>query len=80
MLDEPTTGLSPTDTRQLTELLGPAIAGRTVIVITHDTAVAAQADHVITLNSAYSAYSGGPVGSRPLATEPADVTPGYMPC
>ena len=66
VLDEPTTGLSPTDTRQLTELLGPAIVGRTVIVITHDMAVAAQADHVITLNSAYSAYSGGPVGSRPL--------------
>ena len=51
VLDEPTTGLSPTDTRQLTELLGPVIADRTVIVITHDAAVAAQADHVITLNS-----------------------------
>ena len=51
VLDEPTTGLSPADTRQLMELLGPVIAGRTVIVITHDPAVAASADRVITLNS-----------------------------
>jgi ATP-binding cassette subfamily B protein len=51
VLDEPTTGLSPADTHRLTELLGPVIAGRTVIVITHDAAVAAQADRVIPLNS-----------------------------
>jgi ATP-binding cassette, subfamily B, bacterial len=63
VLDEPTTGLSPTDTRQLAQLLGPVIADRTVIVITHDAAVAAQADHVITLDSA---YAGGPADSRAL--------------
>jgi ATP-binding cassette, subfamily B, bacterial len=51
VLDEPTTGLSPADIRRLTELLAPVIAGRTVIVITHDAAVAAQADRVIPLAS-----------------------------
>ena len=51
VLDEPTTGLSPADTHRLTELLGPVIAGRTVIVITHDAAVAAQADRVIPLDA-----------------------------
>jgi ATP-binding cassette, subfamily B, bacterial len=51
VLDEPTTGLSPADTRQLMELLRPVVAGRTVIVITHDPAVAAQADRTITLGS-----------------------------
>jgi ATP-binding cassette, subfamily B, bacterial len=51
VLDEPTTGLSPADTHRLTELLGPVMAGRTVIVITHDAAVAAQADRVIPLDS-----------------------------
>ena len=49
VLDEPTTGLSPADARELTRLLRPVVADRTVIVITHDPAVAAQADHVITL-------------------------------
>jgi ABC-type transport system involved in cytochrome bd biosynthesis fused ATPase/permease subunit len=51
LLDEPTTGLSPADTRQLMELLRPVVAGRTVIVITHDAAVAALADRVIALGS-----------------------------
>jgi len=55
VLDEPTTGLSPADTRQLMELLGPVISGRTVIAITHDPAVATTADRVITLNCAATA-------------------------
>lgn len=58
VLDEPTTGLSPADIHRLTELLGPVIAGRTVIVITHETAVAAQADRVIQLDS--------PLGDEPV--------------
>jgi ATP-binding cassette, subfamily B, bacterial len=69
VLDEPTTGLSPADTRQLTELLGPVIADRTVIVITHDPAVAAQADYVVTLGSpagrreaALAGYAASPSG------------------
>jgi ATP-binding cassette, subfamily B, bacterial len=51
LLDEPTTGLSPADTSQLMELLRPVVAGRTVIVITHDPAVAARADRTIILGS-----------------------------
>ena len=43
--DEPTAGLSPADSRQLIELLKPVARNRTVI--THDPAVAAQADHMI---------------------------------
>jgi ATP-binding cassette, subfamily B, bacterial len=61
VLDEPTTGLSPADTRQLIRLLGPVMAGRTVIVITHDPVVAAQADEVITV---------GPDRSDGLPTAP----------
>jgi ATP-binding cassette subfamily B protein len=49
VLDEPTTGLSPVDTQQLMRLLRPVVAGRTVIIITHDAAVAAQADRMITV-------------------------------
>jgi ATP-binding cassette, subfamily B, bacterial len=49
VLDEPTAGLSPTDARLLMGLLGPVMAGRTTIVITHDVAIAAEADHVVTL-------------------------------
>ena len=49
VLDEPTAGLSPADAREVTRLLEPFIKGRTVIVITHDPAVAAMADQVIAL-------------------------------
>ena len=49
VLDEPTAGLSPADTQTVRRLLRPFMAGRTTIVITHDTAVAAQADHIIDL-------------------------------
>ena len=48
ILDEPTTGLSPADSRHLMQLLEPVMAGRTTIIITHDPAVAATADHTIT--------------------------------
>jgi ATP-binding cassette subfamily B protein len=61
VLDEPTTGLSPAETRQLMELLLPVIAGRTVIVITHDPAVAAGADRLITLNSRAATDPGTPL-------------------
>jgi ATP-binding cassette subfamily B protein len=63
VLDEPTTGLSPADTRQLIGLLAPVIAGKTVIVITHDPVVAAQADAVINLGPDRS--DGLPTAPRP---------------
>jgi ATP-binding cassette subfamily B protein len=50
VLDEPTAGLSPADAHTVLRLLRPVMAGRTTIVITHDEAVAAQADQIMTLN------------------------------
>ncbi len=50
VLDEPTSGLSLADTRAVLRLLGPVMAGRTTIVITHDEAVAAQAGYIVTLS------------------------------
>jgi ATP-binding cassette subfamily B protein len=55
VLDEPTAGLSPADARRVMGLLAPVIEKRTTIVITHDLAIAAEADEVIRL------------GSRPVA-------------
>jgi ATP-binding cassette, subfamily B, bacterial len=49
VLDEPTAGLSPADSWLVMRLLEPVVKGRTTIVITHDTSVAAGADRVIRL-------------------------------
>jgi ATP-binding cassette, subfamily B, bacterial len=64
MLDEPTAGLSPDDSRRAMRLLGSVMAGRTTIIITHDPAIAAQADRVITLNRAVA----GTIDSIPFQT------------
>jgi ATP-binding cassette, subfamily B, bacterial len=50
VLDEPTAGLSPADARLVMKLLTPITAGRTIIVITHDPAVAALAGQIVTLD------------------------------
>jgi len=47
VLDEPTAGLSSADSWLTMRLLEPVMRGRTTIVITHDTSVAAGADRVI---------------------------------
>jgi ATP-binding cassette, subfamily B, bacterial len=47
VLDEPTAGLSPADSRLVMRLLAPIVKGRTTIVITHDTSLAAGADRVV---------------------------------
>jgi ATP-binding cassette, subfamily B, bacterial len=51
VLDEPTAGLSPADARRVMGLLAPVMENRTTIVITHDLAIATEADEVVNLGS-----------------------------
>lgn len=70
VLDEPTAGLSPSEVTALASLLRPVMTGRTTIVITHDPAVAALADRVITL---------GPPAALAQRPEPYDASPTQPP-
>ncbi|MEU2680992.1 excinuclease ABC subunit UvrA [Streptomyces sp. NPDC007107] len=64
LLDEPTTGLHPADVEVLMrQLQGLVDAGNTVVVVEHDMAVVAGADHVIDLGP-----GGGDRGGRIVAT------------
>jgi ATP-binding cassette, subfamily B, bacterial len=73
ILDEPTTGLDPAGARRLLGLLGPVMAGRTTILITHDMALAAAAGDVLVIESRATAppAAGFPARQDPLEPRPA---------
>lgn len=66
VLDEPTFGLHPTDTRRLLDVLRRLRdAGNTVIAVEHDLDVVLAADHVVELGPA-----AGPLGGRVVFAGP----------
>ncbi|HEY2076710.1 MAG TPA: ATP-binding cassette domain-containing protein [Streptosporangiaceae bacterium] len=64
ILDEPTAGLDQASAHRLLDGLSACLTGRTIILITHDAAIATLADEVITL--------AGPALTRPRRWVPAD--------
>ena len=64
ILDEPTAGLDQASAHRLLDGLSATVTGRTIILITHDPAIATFADDVITLE--------GPALTRPGRWAPAD--------
>ncbi|MFN7986949.1 MAG: hypothetical protein U0529_05720 [Thermoanaerobaculia bacterium] len=70
VLDEPTQGLHPRDTARLAAVLrGLAEAGNAVVVVEHDAALVAAADHVVELGP-----GSGPDGGLVVASgSPADL-------
>ena len=68
VLDEPTVGLHPLDTRVLIGVLDRLLAkGATIVVIEHDLDLIANADHVIDMGP-----GGGAAGGRIIATGTPD--------
>ena len=69
LLDEPTAHLDPAAARQIAEVLDTVMAGRTVVLVTHQPAWAAGGGRVIRLERGRLVPAAGP------ATAPAAVTP-----
>ena len=69
VLDEPTTGLHPTDVERLLAQLNALVeAGNTVIVVDHDMGLAAASDWVIDIGP-----GAGDEGGKRVAQGPPDV-------
>ncbi|HEY9785749.1 MAG TPA: excinuclease ABC subunit UvrA [Candidatus Obscuribacterales bacterium] len=82
LLDEPTTGLHPDDTKKLLILLHALVeAGNTVIVVEHDMDVVASADWVIDLGPGAANEGGLVVAAGPpsaIVNEPGSRTAPYL--
>ncbi|MBR0899004.1 excinuclease ABC subunit UvrA [Bradyrhizobium tropiciagri] len=64
VLDEPTTGLHPSDTQKLTEQLNGLVdAGNTVVVVEHDMSIVSQSDWVIDIGPGAGVEGGRIVAS-----------------
>jgi ATP-binding cassette subfamily B protein len=75
VLDEPTAGLSPADSRLVRGLLRPVMAGRTTIIITHDMPLAAEADQVVTITPRASGTRGAADAGAEAGSDPATSLP-----
>ncbi|WP_331460929.1 hypothetical protein [Arthrobacter sp. zg-Y179] len=78
ILDEPTVGLHPLDTRLLDRLLAK---GATIVVIEHDLDLIANADHVIDLGPGGGEAGGGIIATGTpddVAANPASSTGRYL--
>jgi excinuclease ABC subunit A len=82
VLDEPTTGLHPTDVENLLEQLGGLVdSGNTVIVVEHDMAVVASSDWVIDIGPGAGDEGGRVVAQgtpRDVAKSPQSRTAPYL--
>jgi excinuclease ABC subunit A len=73
VLDEPTTGLHPSDVERLvTQLDGLVEAGNTVIVVEHDVSIMAASDYVIDVGPGAGEEGGRVVASGPPASVSED--------
>ena len=82
VLDEPTTGLHPSDVAKLmTQLDGLVESGNTVIVVEHDTSVAAASDWIIDIGPGAGDEGGRIVAAGPpdkVASSPKSPTAAYL--
>jgi excinuclease ABC subunit A len=81
VLDEPTTGLHPSDVAKLMKQLDGLVEGNTVIVVEHDMTVAAASDWIIDIGPGAGEEGGRIVASGPppqVATETGSRTARYL--